>query len=84
MFLNIGLFIKKTHELIPIFSVDINADINGKFAKVNLTHKYFNPYLEYLETSFKFPKNLYKVFDKIEAEIDGNKIIGLVGEKKKK
>ena len=45
-------------------------------------HKYLNPYNEYLDTSFKFPKGLYQVFDILEAIIDDKKIIGLVGEKK--
>ena len=79
---NLGLYDKKTNELIPIFSTDIKADIYGKFARIKLTHKYLNPYNEYLDTSFKFPKGLYQVFDKLEAIIDDKKIIGLVGEKK--
>ena len=68
--------------MIPIFSTDIKADIYRKFARIKLTHKYLNPYNEYLDTSFKFPKGLYQVFDKLEAIIDDKKIIGLVGEKK--
>ena len=79
---NLGLYDKKTNELVPIFSTDIKADIYGKFARIKLTHKYLNPYNEYLDTSFKFPKGLYQVFDKLEAIIDGKKIIGIVGEKK--
>ena len=69
-------------EILPLFSTDIYADINDKFAKVKLTHIYYNPYDEYLDTSFKFPKGLYQVFDGIEAEIDGKKIKGLVGLRK--
>ena len=79
---NLGLYDRKTNELVPIFSTDIKADIYGKFARIKLTHKYLNPYNEYLDTSFKFPKGLYQVFDKLEAIIDGKKIIGIVGEKK--
>ena len=79
---DLGLYDKKTNELVPIFSTDIKADIYGKFARIKLTHKYLNPYNEYLDTSFKFPKGLYQVFDKLEAIIDGKKIIGIVGEKK--
>ena len=80
--LYLGLYNKKTNELIPIFYTDIKADIYGKFSKVQLIHKYYNPNDEYLDTSYKFPKGLYQVFDKIEAIIDGKKIVGLVGEKR--
>ena len=79
---NFGLYDKKTNELVPIFSTDIKADIYGKFARIKLTHKYLNPYNEYLDTSFKFPKGLFQVFDKLEAIIDDKKILGIVGEKK--
>lgn len=80
---DLGLYDKNTNDLIPIFSTDIKADLYGQFAKVKLTHKYYNPYENYLDTSFKFPKGLYQVFDKIEAIIDDKVIVGLVGEKKK-
>ena len=76
----LGLYAKD--EILPIFSTEINAEINDKFAKVKLTHTYFNPYDEYLDTSFKFPKGLYQVFDGLEAEVDGKKLKGLVGLKK--
>ena len=79
---NLGLYDKKSDEMIPIISADIKADIYGKFAKICLTHKYYNPYSDYLDTNFKFPKGLYQVFDKIEAVIDNKKIIGIVGERK--
>jgi len=76
----LGLYSKE--EILPLFSTDIQAEIYDIFAKVKLTHIYYNPYDEYLDTSFKFPKGLYQVFDGIEAEIDGKKIKGLVGLKK--
>ena len=76
----LGLYAKD--EILPIFSTEINADINDKFAKVKLSHTYYNPYDEYLDTRFKFPKGLYQVFDGLEAEIDGKKIKGLVGLRK--
>ena len=76
----LGLYVKD--EILPIFSTEINADINDKFAKVKLSHTYYNPYDEYLDTKFKFPKGLYQVFDGLEAEIDGKKIKGLVGLRK--
>ena len=76
----LGLYSKD--EILPLFSTEINADINDRFAKVTLTHIYYNPYDDYLDTSFKFPKGLYQVFDGIEAEIDGKKIKGLVGLRK--
>ena len=79
---DLGLYKTENNELIPLFSTEINAEIYGKFAKVKLTHIYYNPYDNYLDTSFKFPKGLYQVFDGIEVEIDGKKIKGLVGLKK--
>ena len=79
----LGLYNTNTNELIPIFSTDIKANVYGKFANVKLTHKYFNPYDEYLDTSFKFPKGLYQVFDGLEVSIDGKILKGIVGEKKR-
>ena len=79
----LGLYDRKTNELIPIFSTNIKANVYGQFANVKLTHTYFNPYDTYLDTSFKFPKGLYQVFDGIEAIIDGKIIKGLIGERKK-
>ena len=76
----LGLY--SNDEILPLFSTDIYADINDKFAKVKLTHIYYNPYDDYLDTCFKFPKGLYQVFDGIEAEIDGKKIKGLIGLRK--
>ena len=34
-------------EILPLFSTDISADIQDRFAKVKLTHIYYNPYDEY-------------------------------------
>ena len=79
---DIGLYDVEHNELIPLFSTEINAEIYNKFAKVKLTHIYYNPYDNYLDTSFKFPKGLYQIFDGIEVEIDDKKIKGLVGLKK--
>ena len=79
----LGLYDRKTNELIPIFSTDIKANIYGKFANIKLTHRYFNPYDDFLDTSFKFPKGLYQVFDELEATIDGKTIKGIIGEKKR-
>ena len=76
----LGLY--SNDEILPLFSTDIYAEINDKFAKVKLTHIYYNPYDDYLDTCFKFPKGLYQVFDGIEAEIDGKKIKGLIGLRK--
>ena len=76
----LGLY--SNDEILPLFSTDIYADINDKFAKVKLTHIYYNPYDDYLDTCFKFPEGLYQVFDGIEAEIDGKKIKGLIGLRK--
>ena len=78
----LGLYNSGNNEIVPLFSTEINAEIYDKFARVQLIHCYYNPYDEYLDTSFKFPKGLYQVFDGIEAEIDGRKLKGLVGLRK--
>ena len=77
----LGLYTRE-NEILPLFSTDINVSIYDQLSEVKLTHIYYNPYDVYLDTSFKFPKGLYQVFDGIEAEIDGKKIKGLVGLKK--
>ena len=69
-FSDLGLYDKKSDEIIPIFSTEIQADIYRKFAKICLTHKYYNPYSDFLDTKFKLTKGLYQVFDKIEDVID--------------
>ena len=61
----LGLYTNE-NEILPLFSSEINAIIMGKFAKVQLIHNYYNPYDEYLDTSFKFPTGLYQVFDGIQ------------------
>ena len=78
----LGLYNTDLDEILPLFSTEIQAVVYDKFAKVQLIHTYFNPYDEYLDTSFKFPKGLYQVFDGITAEIDGKVLKGLVGLKK--
>ena len=79
----LGLYTNE-NEILPLFSTEINSIIFGKFAKVQLIHNYYNPYDDYLDTSFKFPMGLCQVFDGIEAEIDGKKIKGSIGPKQKK
>ena len=78
----LGLYDNRTNEMIPIISTFIKANIYGKFANVKLTHKYFNPYNNYLDTSFKFPKGLFQVFDGLEISFDDKIIKGIIGEKK--
>ena len=41
----LGLYTKD--EILPIFSTDIKADINDRFAKVKLTHIYYNSILNH-------------------------------------
>ena len=77
----LGLYADKLNELLPIFSIDITALIFSRFAQVQLIHNYYNPYDEYLDTSFKFPTGLYQVFDGIQVEMDGKKKKGFVGPK---
>ena len=77
----LGLY-NEENEILPLFSTEIKAIICDQFSRVKLIQTYYNPYDQYLDTSYKFPKGLYQVFDGIEAEIDGKKIKGLVGLKK--
>ena len=77
----LGLYDIDTNEQIPLYFIDINADIVDQFAKVKLTHKYFNPTDHVLNTIFMFPKGLYQVFDGLTVEMNGKTLIGLVGKK---
>ena len=40
----------------PLYFVDIKVDLIDKFAKIYLTHKYFNPSSKVVSTVFKFSK----------------------------
>ena len=77
----LGLYDIDTNEQIPLYFIDINADIVDQFAKVKLTHKYFNPTDHVINTIFMFPKGLYQVFDGLTVEMNGKTLIGLVGKK---
>ena len=79
----LGLYNKTTNEQIPLYFVDIEGEVVDQFAKIKLTHKYFNPTDQVLDTIFKFPKGLYQVFDGLTVEMNGKTIIGLIGEKRK-
>ena len=79
----LGLYNKTTNEQIPLYFVDIEGEVVDQFAKIKLTHRYFNPTDQVLDTIFKFPKGLYQVFDGLTVEMNGKTIIGLIGEKKK-
>ena len=75
----LGLYVNKSNELLPIFSINIKVLIFGKFAQVQLIHNYYNPYKEYLDTSFKFPTGLYQAFDGIQVEMGEKKRKALLG-----
>ena len=77
----LGLYDIDTNEQIPLYFIDINADIIDQFAKVKLTHKYFNPTDHVINTIFMFPKGLYQVFDGLTVEMNEKTLIGLVGKK---
>ena len=77
----LGLYSNDSDTFIPLTFIDIEAIIYNNFAKINLTHKYFNPTNSYLDTVFKFPKGLYQIFYGLTAEIDGKTLIGIVGDK---
>lgn len=59
----LGLYNTDTDEQMPLYFIDISVDVVDQFAKVKLTHKYFNPTDTVMNTTFKFPKGLYQVFD---------------------
>ena len=77
----LGLYNIDTDEQMPLYFIDIKVDVIDQFAKVKLTHKYFNPTTNVLNTIFKFPKGLYQVFDGLTVEMNGKTLIGLVGKK---
>ena len=49
----LGLYNKTTNEQIPLYFVDIEGEVVDQFAKIKLTHKYFNPTDQVLDTIFK-------------------------------
>ena len=77
----LGLFNIDTNEQIPLYFIDIAVDIVDQFAKVKLTHKYYNPTDNVLNTIFKFPRGVYQVFDGLTVEMNGKTLVGLVGKK---
>ena len=79
----LGLYDNDTNEQIPLYFIDINVNIVDQFAKVKLTHKYFNPTDHVINTTFIFPKGLYQVFDGLTVEMNGKTLIGVVGKKEK-
>lgn len=79
----LGLYNSNTNEQMPLYFIDIGVDVVDQFAKVKLTHKYFNPTNNVINTVFKFPKGLYQVFDGLTVEMNGKTMIGLVGKKEK-
>ena len=48
---------KNTGEMITLKSVDINVEIIDEFARVHLTHHYYNLTDDVLDTEFNFPKS---------------------------
>ena len=79
----LGLYNADTDEQMPLYFIDIAVDVVDQFAKVKLTHKYFNPTDTVMNTIFKFPKGLYQVFDGLTVEMNGKTLVGLVGKKEK-
>ena len=53
-----GLFNIESEEQIPLYFVDINANIVDQFAKIKITHKYFNPTEQIINTIFRCSKTL--------------------------
>ena len=76
-----GLYDKSTKVLMPLYFVDIKVDLIDKFAKINLTHKYFNPSSENVDSVFKFPTDFFESFDGFTVEKNGKTFIGAVGKK---
>ena len=77
----LGLYSKDSDSILPLTFINIEAIIYNNFAKVNLTHKYFNPTDSYLDTVFKFPKGLYQIFYGLTIKMEDKELIGLIGDK---
>ena len=65
----------------PLYFVDIKVDLIDKFAKIYLTHKYFNPSSKVVSTVFKFSKEFFDSFNGFTVEKNGKTFIGAVGKK---
>ena len=76
-----GLFNIESEEQIPLYFVDINANIVDQFAKIKITHKYFNPTEQIINTIFICPKTLYHVFDGLTVEMNEVTKVSLIGKK---
>ena len=74
-----GLYDERTEERMPLYFVDIKVDLIDQFAKIYLTHKYFNPSSEDVNTVFKFPKEFFDSFNGFTVEKGGKNFIGAVG-----
>lgn len=79
----LGLYDKSNQDIIPLYFIDIDVEIMSRFARIHLTHKYFNPTDKAIDTIFKFPKGYFQVFDRISALIDGKEVVGIIAEKQK-
>ena len=73
-----GLFNSYSNEQIPLYFIKIEGDVFDQFAKIKLTHKYFNSTNHVIDTVFKFPKGLYQIFDSLTVKIDDKTINGLI------
>ena len=78
----LGLYTRDSDSFVPLTFINIEAIIYNNFAKVNLTHKYFNPTKSYLDTVFKFPKGLYQIFYGLTIKMNDQELIGIIGDKK--
>ena len=76
-----GLFNIESEEQIPLYFVDINANIVDQFAKIKITHKYFNPTEQIINTIFRCSKTLYHVFDGLTVEMNEVTKVSLIGKK---
>ena len=65
----------------PLYFVDIKVDLIDKFAKIYLTHKYFNPSSKVVSTVFKISKEFFDSFNGFTVEKNGKTFIGAVGKK---
>ena len=74
-----GLYDERTKERMPLYFVDIKVDLIDTFAKIYLTHKYFNPSKKDVNTVFKFPEEFFQSFDGFTVEKNGKTFIGAVG-----
>ena len=73
-----GLYHLRSKTILPLYSFEINVNIQGKYAYYNIKQKYRNITDAYLDAVFLYPKHLCPCFGNFEVKIGYNTIKTIV------